>query len=391
MTEEETKNKIEQLRSIERDFEKIELQLKTPNIFRILNISKAEIRHSNFLAWLLNPTESHNLRGMFLKHFLLDNSIDFDVVDFQNVEIRREWKNIDLLLIVGKKVVCIENKVDSQEHSNQLKRYNEIVDKNFDDYKRYFIYLTPNADLPSDDMYEKYSYRQISESLEKIIELHDRTLTSEVKQYISDYVDILKIEIMKEHDMNNLAMKIYNNHKDAFDFIFDNKPDLASDFRKYFERKVIEKDWILGSPNKGYVRFLTKPLKEIIPKLQGWKEKEAFTFEIDYFWDNQKRINFVTIIAPGTGSELDNGIIKILNDCLTPIQGQKPQGKKWLVHFREKWKFDLQIMTEKSDEEINQAIEKFWAEITVMVNKVEAEILKQKDTLLNLKNKQLEE
>ena len=32
-----------------------------PNIFKILGVSHYEIRHSNFLAWLLDPYESHGV------------------------------------------------------------------------------------------------------------------------------------------------------------------------------------------------------------------------------------------------------------------------------------------------------------------------------------------
>lgn len=39
------------------------------NIFKILKLDKYEIRHSNFLAWLLNPKESHNLGDKFFKQF----------------------------------------------------------------------------------------------------------------------------------------------------------------------------------------------------------------------------------------------------------------------------------------------------------------------------------
>ena len=52
------------------DFDKIDLELKNPNIFQILNISKNEIRHSNFLSWLLEPNGSHKIRDVFLKRFL---------------------------------------------------------------------------------------------------------------------------------------------------------------------------------------------------------------------------------------------------------------------------------------------------------------------------------
>lgn len=43
------------------DLEKLSDRLATFNIFRTLRIEKAEIRHSNVLAWLLNPEESHGL------------------------------------------------------------------------------------------------------------------------------------------------------------------------------------------------------------------------------------------------------------------------------------------------------------------------------------------
>ena len=49
------------------DFDRLELGLNQPNIFEILRISKTEIRHSNFLSWLLNPKGSHGIGEVFLK------------------------------------------------------------------------------------------------------------------------------------------------------------------------------------------------------------------------------------------------------------------------------------------------------------------------------------
>ena len=49
------------------EFDELDLGLKKPNIFQILSITRAEIRHSNFLAWLLDPNESHKLGGLFLE------------------------------------------------------------------------------------------------------------------------------------------------------------------------------------------------------------------------------------------------------------------------------------------------------------------------------------
>ncbi|MEL6942559.1 MAG: PD-(D/E)XK nuclease family protein, partial [Bacteroidota bacterium] len=52
------------------NLEKLDLSLKAPNFFNILKATKSELKHSNFLAWLLTPNESHNLGAIFLKWFL---------------------------------------------------------------------------------------------------------------------------------------------------------------------------------------------------------------------------------------------------------------------------------------------------------------------------------
>ena len=41
------------------------------NIFDCLRLTRTEIRHSNFIAWLLDPNETHKLKDYFLKQFLI--------------------------------------------------------------------------------------------------------------------------------------------------------------------------------------------------------------------------------------------------------------------------------------------------------------------------------
>ena len=40
------------------------------NVFNVLKLTNAEIRHSNFLGWLLSPYKSHLLGDDFLKELL---------------------------------------------------------------------------------------------------------------------------------------------------------------------------------------------------------------------------------------------------------------------------------------------------------------------------------
>ena len=127
------------------DFDKLDLGMKNPNIFQILRITKNEIRHSNFLSWLLDPNQSHKLGDIFLKRFLREvfssdrfndvEQVDVEGMDLSKVEVLREWKNIDVLIKLNDVVICVENKVLSKEHSNQLRRYREIIQNDFPNEK----------------------------------------------------------------------------------------------------------------------------------------------------------------------------------------------------------------------------------------------------------------
>jgi hypothetical protein len=44
-------------------FEELKLRLERPNVFEVLGIARREVRHSNFLGWLLDPAGSHGLRA----------------------------------------------------------------------------------------------------------------------------------------------------------------------------------------------------------------------------------------------------------------------------------------------------------------------------------------
>jgi len=144
------------------DLEKISLMLAKPNIFEILRLSHHEIRHSNFLAWLLDPSQSHNLGDTLLKWFLKEvfqdekvawiDEFEVDGVRTQDIVIHREFKHIDLLIEFPDWVVVIENKFGSSEHSNQLARYRKVAQKNFPNKPKAFVYLTPHYEEPKSEM-----------------------------------------------------------------------------------------------------------------------------------------------------------------------------------------------------------------------------------------------
>ena len=142
------------------DLERLEMLLEQFNIFEALGVVKVELRHSDFLAFLLNPNQNHGLGASFTKQLLQKaiaysssdsksvNPIDLALWDLDGVLVLREWQNIDILLVdeINKIIVAIENKVVSAEHGDQLSRYRKIVYQNYPDWKHLFIFLTPEGE-----------------------------------------------------------------------------------------------------------------------------------------------------------------------------------------------------------------------------------------------------
>ncbi|MFT6384168.1 MAG: hypothetical protein ACJAQR_000995 [Bacteroidia bacterium] len=366
------------------NFERIDLELKESNFFEILKISRMEIRHSNFLGWLLDPNESHGLNELILVRFLRGvfsheiahnlNALDADKIDFRSVEIKREWQNIDLLIITDKKVICIENKVDSKEHSNQLTRYKEFIQETFPDKEKTFVYLTPYGNTPKTevDVYIPYSYVSFAEILERILNVYEKTLNDKILTYINDYHTVLKRQIMQTDTVNDLAVQLYKTHRKTLDFILENRPDVELEIRELLQQKVKDSGWILGTINKGYVRFLTPELDKLLPKYEynnGWANKESFLFELEFYWTKDK-INLKTTIAPG-----EEEVRTKLTETLKVLEGSvKPWGSKWVSHFLINKKFNLERLGEMDNEERMKEIDKFWPELTALVDKVNTAI-----------------
>lgn len=380
------------------DFDKLDLGLKNPNIFQILRISKNEIRHSNFLSWLLDPNQSHKLGDIFLKRFLREvfssdkfgeiDQVDVEGLDLNKVEIRREWKNIDILLILENVIVCVENKVLSKEHSNQLRRYREIIENQFPNHHKTFVFLTPEGEVSENesDFYEPISYQSIVDSLERILTVYGESLIDQVRTYIKDYITILKRELMGTDKLTELSQKIYQNHKELFDFVFEHKPEIVDELSKVMKEEVVKRGWKIGSENKYYVRFLTPRVEPFVyyntETKNGWNKRESFLFEI-LLYPSTNKFNFKTVLSP-SDSKYDTEKVE---EILLGIPGfRESKGKKWLVNIDIKESFKFDEINNMSDEELRKSVNRFLDKVHPTVIKVEEKFEEYRDVLLKLKD-----
>jgi len=305
------------------------------NLFDVLKICRTEIRHSNVLAWLLNPNENHNFGDAFIKKLFqefiknqpnMNNDImRLLLVDFYSFSVYREWKNIDILLISDEEkiIVAIENKVRSHEHDNQLNRYKSILTKEFPKYKRILIYLTPDGEEPSDDEWNILTYKNIVEIIEMIV--RNVVLPSGIKLMIDNYIEVIRRDVMEDKELIEVCNKIYLKHKRALDLIFEYRidPTQASSIVKDILQKMSDKGEIIYENNKGntYIRFYTKEMNQLLPNLiegkSGWGNEHCYAYEFKMM-NGKFRLSFT--LTPKNISEKTADIMRKIVHIERPVK-----------------------------------------------------------------------
>ena len=295
------KDKIRQLESDE-SFIKLSKKYSALNLFEILGATKAEIRHSNFLAWLLDPKGTHGLQDGFLRAFAAKLGQEYSVPQVvSDCVVRREWQHIDLLVICesGKYLLCIENKVFSREHGNQLQRYREILKKEYPGYSISFAFLTPDGISPEKEVdqqdWQPISYTDVLDAISKARK--GVALSPEVNLLLDHYTEAVMNHITGDKNTEMLCMEIYTKHKDVLDIIFENCKTPRVVTCRVIEdwcKKKCQNHELIYDPqfsNNTYTRFTTQTIRNLFPPLSepisGWKSNDIAFYEIvkreDYF------------------------------------------------------------------------------------------------------------
>ena len=295
------------------DLERLEALLDQFNLFEALGAVRVEVRHSDFLSFLLSPSQNHGMGDTFVKRLLqraLSKSpnqnlpitpIDLDTWDLDELIVLREWQNIDILLIDERNhlAVIIENKIDSGEHSEQLQRYWQITNQHYSKWNIVGLFLTPDGNQPSDDNYFPVDYISICEILEKLIETRKSTLGPDVLVAITHYSQMLRRHIVSGSEIEQLCKRIYRKHQQALDLIYEYRPDQQEAIRELLE-KLIDTDtqFVRDHCSKSYIRFGLKDWDvPLLLKGEGWtRSKRMLLFEFGNF---PNRLVIKLIIGPG--------------------------------------------------------------------------------------------
>lgn len=215
----------------------LETRFATFNVFEALGVARRELNHSSFLAFLLNPQESHGLRDLFLRRFLQDvvrvaseptvSAIELDDLDLSRIEIRREYQNIDILVSdpLNRFLVVIENKVGTTQHDDQLSRYHKIVTQAYPDHRFVGVYLTPGGEDSKNPHYASYTYEGVRSIINDLLMRESILLPQTFRSVLEQYGDLLDRRFMADQKLQELCAKIYKRHKIAVDILLKNIPD----------------------------------------------------------------------------------------------------------------------------------------------------------------------
>ncbi|MBN8588437.1 MAG: PD-(D/E)XK nuclease family protein [Rhodothermia bacterium] len=368
------------------------------NLMDILRVSHKELQHSNFLAWFFNPTESHNLGEFALKEFIkiyfkenqfqnLGNEtglsvFDFVQLDFEDLEIRREYKNIDLIFLSRKNEFCIviENKIYSQEKKGQLEKYRKFIESEYPDFKhKIYIYLSLEDQEISEseqDYYVKLNYGHIIRLVEQVISSQRLKLADKTKFVFEQYLQTLKSMLNKNEEIEKVAQQLYKKYKSAFDLVFKYTTSTKSNEISNIIQNLIanEKSIRPFQGNKTYVRFQPNYFYENLDALKTYgliSDNDDFTNNWMFLFEFNVRNSQVTFdckIGQGEQEKREKiyELYKKHNDIFTKVV--KANGllrPQWHQAFQKNIlsKSEIEKYLENDSNDIQPIIEKRFREL----------------------------
>lgn len=327
--------------------DEITSRFKQFNVFETLGAVDNELRHSNVIAWFLNPNENHGLGDIFIKNFVQKIAYDYSeltncgtltffeasMMDYSDFYVLREWKNVDILAVSEKNkvVIVVENKVWSKESKYQLEKYYHIIQQEYPQYQALFLFLTPMGETASDEAnWIAVDYTIILDILQKALSVKQENISTEIKLFIQQYMNVLRRYIVGDNELEKICKDIYYKHQKALDLIFAYKPDVYSEIADGIKDYLKSKQGIiLDDSNKSYVRFTTEKLdKKIAKKGEGWtSSKRILLFELQ-ICKNDKLV-FKLYIGPGD-SDMRQRLYEIAQGNNQMFKGMGKQlGAKW--------------------------------------------------------------
>ena len=171
------------------------------NAFDVLRYAEYEIRHSNVMAWLLEPDETHGIGRAFLEWFLdrarLPGKLPGKIVrgvGGQTVRVERELYYVDVVIFLesdqGRHIVAIENKPSraSAEHYDQVRGHEERLEMKYRGHDIHRVLLSTSREgIDGEDKIAHVSWRDVGAQIKTMHgegDFAERQVADFIRQYL---------------------------------------------------------------------------------------------------------------------------------------------------------------------------------------------------------------
>jgi len=189
------------------------------SFMKIFGLEHDELVHSSFIAWLLDPLESHGLGSLFVRRFLEGTGLKIEELDFSTLQVETEKSSdksrLDIRIFgsCGKFQCIIENKIWSREGADQTSRlYNDFHDEGYE--KELFIFLTlDQKSKPENEHFISMNYACVLQILTELLDL----AKGDTRFLMKHYSNTLERLIMSEkfEGFSERAQLYYQFYKDT--------------------------------------------------------------------------------------------------------------------------------------------------------------------------------
>ena len=228
---------LQQLQADASGLGRIEELLDQFNIFEATGFIRQELRHSDFLAFLLDPRGNHGLGDTFVKRLLervLTVAADVHMRvtpseqkrwDLDRMTVQREWEHLDILLLDAEHelAIIVENKIGTGEHSDQLQRYLDIVEQHYPGRRIIPLYLTPSGVIPTHKKYLPVSYRVVCNLIDDLTQSRATVMNPDVRTLLAHYTDMLRRNIVGDSEIARLCRQISRKHRRALNLLYEHR------------------------------------------------------------------------------------------------------------------------------------------------------------------------
>lgn len=218
------------------------------------------------------------------------------------------------------------------------------------------------------------SYAQVCVVLEQITSTNSYGMNDDVRMGLRHYAEMLRRYVVAESEISDLCRRIYEQHREALDLIYEHRPDRQSFVHELLERFITDNPELeLDTSSKSVVRFWVKKIDApLLRQSENWTpSKRILLFEFD---NGPRELKLRLYIGPGP-SHLREKLYEIARTKkpLKPLDAFRP---KWNAIFN--YHFVRAESYEKPEAEFEEIVNKQWlhfleTDLPAIVAIVEAE------------------